>query len=185
MSLINFSALKKLVMKAGVVEALMLGLRAYPSENGKFTIECFEITRILARDNAPFRDSLVAVGACEAITTAFRAHVKRAGTTEADVATTTFGCHAILVLAHQAGPAVMNRLLTADAAGVLLEALLTYGYHKETVEASSEAILAISSHDGHRKALLEKGVVDLLQSARKSFPSLEVVRRALAELSKR
>ena len=158
--LVNFPTFKAVVMKAGVYEALMLGLRTYPAENGQLTISCFEVTRVLAEGNSPYRDRMVAAGACEIIVAAVRAYVKRAGTSDADVKTAARGCRAIHALAHQADPAIMDRLLTADAAGALLETLLMYGYDKETKGNASEAILALCGHEGHRKALLEKGACD-------------------------
>ena len=152
--LVYFPALRVLGTKAGVYEALLLGLRAYPAENGEFTDACFDTTSFLALDNSPLRDSMAAVGACEILVASMRAHVKQAGTTEADVDRAISGCRAIHALAHQAGPAIMDRLLTTDAAGVLLEALLVYRNYKAIVNEASEAILSLCDHEGHRKALL-------------------------------
>ena len=145
------------------------------------------MTRILVESDSAFRDSIAAIGACEIIIAAMRAHVKRAGTSDGDAIPAMSGCTAIHGSAQQTGPAVMDRLLTADAAGALLVAVSVYGYHKDTVHYASKTILSLCDHDGHRKALLEKGACDVLQSAQKSFPSLafENVRLALAELSKR
>ena len=108
--------------RAGVAEALLSGLRTYPVvKNRSFDMYIFRIVANLASEDSPNRDKLVEIGACETIAAAMHAHIKRAGTSDVDATTAGMGCDAIHALTHQAGPAILDRLFTVDAAGALTE----------------------------------------------------------------